>query len=91
MIEKEELLKELFKIAQKLLEVGEKLNETVYDLYERAGCPYGETESGMLKWLRERREKKEDEYKNEYKKEIDAMIEKTIDKIKAAGENDVNS
>jgi len=59
MIEKEELLEELLKIAEKLLEVGGKLQEAVYDLYKRDGCPYGETESGLMKWLGERRGKQE--------------------------------
>jgi hypothetical protein len=65
----------MMELANKLLEVGEKLQEMIYDLYERAGCPYGGTESGMMEWLRERRKKANLEYEEQYKKEVQQMIQ----------------
>ena len=59
--------------------MGEKLQEMIYDLYERAGCPYGGTESGMMEWLRERRKRQTWNMKNSTK-EVQQMIQDITNK-----------
>ena len=78
----------LHQIANKLLEAGLKLKEMVYDLYKSAGCPYGETEKGMMKWLKERRKKAELEYRENCEREIKAMIKEIEENQKEAINNE---
>ena len=78
----------LHQIANKLLEAGLKLKEMVYDLYKSEGCPYGETEKGMMKWLKERRKKTELEYRENCEREIKAMIKEIEENQKEAINNE---
>lgn len=72
--------KELRKIFIKILNNGEKLYKSAYESYKSAGSPYGETEKGMDKWLREGLEKVTLEYKEYCDREFEAAIKKIKEK-----------
>jgi len=73
--------KELRKIFIKILNNGEKLYESAYESYKSAGSPYGETEKGIYKWLRERRKKAELEYRENCEREFEAAIKKIKEEV----------
>jgi hypothetical protein len=76
--------KELRKIFIQILNNGEKLYKSAYESYKSAGSPYGETEKGMMKWLKERRKKAEIEYRENCEREIKAMIKEIEENQKEA-------
>lgn len=71
----EEFCIELEPAALKIQEITINIHDMFYEEYKKVGFPYGDSEEGMLEWLRVRRFKEGRKYREYYKKEVKQMID----------------
>jgi len=61
-------------VVLKLKKMFIEVHETFYDEYIKAGCPFGDSEKGLMSWLKLLKLRADLEYRENYKKEVQQMI-----------------
>ena len=70
----DELNKNLDLIINNIQKTWTELKNAIYAEYKKAGCPFGDSEAGMMAWLKARKEKAGLEYRGNCEKETKSLI-----------------